>query len=36
MVPGMQHCQGGPGATVFDMTERLDEWVEKGIAPGAL
>ena len=19
MVPGMQHCQGGPGATAFDM-----------------
>ena len=24
MVPGMQHCQGGPGATSFDMIGPLD------------
>ena len=33
MVPGMQHCSGGPGATVFDMVEPLERWVEKGVAP---
>jgi feruloyl esterase len=33
MVPGMWHCQGGPGATAFDMLEPLDKWADKGIAP---
>jgi len=33
MVPGMQHCQGGPGATTFSMVEPLEQWVEHGIAP---
>ena len=33
MVPGMQHCGGGPGATTFDMVEPLEQWVEKGVAP---
>jgi feruloyl esterase len=33
MVPGMWHCQGGPGATNFDMVEPLDKWADKGIAP---
>ena len=33
MVPGMQHCTGGPGPSAFDMIEPLDRWVEKGIAP---
>jgi feruloyl esterase len=33
MVPGMWHCNGGPGATTFDMLEPLDAWVEKGVAP---
>jgi feruloyl esterase len=33
MVPGMQHCGGGPGATTFDMMEPLEQWVEKGVAP---
>ncbi|MES1258378.1 MAG: tannase/feruloyl esterase family alpha/beta hydrolase, partial [Acidobacteriota bacterium] len=33
MVPGMQHCSGGPGATVFDMIEPLENWVEKGAVP---
>ena len=48
LVPGMQHCGGGPGATSFDArgggpTEAsgnirlaLEQWVEKGTAPGAL
>jgi feruloyl esterase len=33
MVPGMQHCFGGPGATAFDMIEPLDQWADKGVAP---
>jgi feruloyl esterase len=33
MVPGMNHCGGGPGANVFDMLTPLVEWVEEDIAP---
>jgi feruloyl esterase len=33
MVPGMWHCQGGPGAANFDMIESLDKWADKGVAP---
>lgn len=49
MVPGMQHCAGGPGATSFgavgflnysDPTHSayaaLEQWVEKGVAPGTI
>ncbi|MEJ1969162.1 MAG: tannase/feruloyl esterase family alpha/beta hydrolase [Rhizomicrobium sp.] len=33
MVPGMGHCQGGPGTTNFDMLTQLENWVEHGRAP---
>ncbi len=33
MVPGMWHCQGGPGATNFDMIAPLDQWADRGVAP---
>ena len=33
MVPGMQHCNGGPGATNFEMLDALDAWATKGVAP---
>lgn len=33
MVPGMGHCQGGPGAGKFDMLPALESWVEHGHAP---
>ncbi len=45
MVPGMQHCGGGPGPSAFgqatvaqgdpehDMAAALERWVEKGVAP---
>ncbi len=45
MVPGMQHCGGGPGPNEFgagivagadaghSMTVALERWVEKGVAP---
>jgi feruloyl esterase len=33
LVPGMQHCGGGPGPTQFDTISALEQWVEKGVAP---
>ncbi|HEV2469354.1 MAG TPA: tannase/feruloyl esterase family alpha/beta hydrolase [Candidatus Sulfotelmatobacter sp.] len=47
MVPGMQHCGGGPGATsfaevgIFDdpghsADVSLERWVEKGTTPGTI
>jgi feruloyl esterase len=33
MVPGMAHCQGGPGANKFDMLHVLEEWVEHDHPP---
>jgi hypothetical protein len=36
LVPGMQHCGGGPGATDVDWLTALERWVEKGEAPDAL
>lgn len=33
MVPGMQHCSGGPGATTFDGVTALERWVEGGEKP---
>jgi feruloyl esterase len=34
LVPGMHHCSGGPGPNRFDMLPVLEQWVEKGVAPG--
>ena len=49
LVPGMQHCEGGPGADSFgavgflnfddpqhSVYARLEQWVEKGTAPGTI
>jgi feruloyl esterase len=48
MVPGMQHCSGGPGATSFGQTavadgdpdrnigKALEQWVERGVAPSRI
>ena len=33
MVPGMGHCQGGPGTDVFDKVGAVDQWVESGTRP---
>ena len=33
MVPGMQHCGGGPGPDTFDMISALDAWVTANKAP---
>ena len=36
LVPGMHHCSGGPGPNEFDMLTALENWSEKGIAPGPI
>lgn len=36
MVPGMGHCQGGPGTDVFDKVAAVDRWVETGIKPQSI
>jgi feruloyl esterase len=36
MVPGMGHCQGGPGTDVFDKVAVLDQWVESGTKPQSI
>jgi feruloyl esterase len=33
MVPGMQHCSGGPGPNVFNAGTPLVSWVLTGVAP---
>lgn len=33
MVPGMGHCMGGAGPSVFDALTALDQWVEGGAPP---
>jgi feruloyl esterase len=33
MVPGMQHCTGGPGPDHFDALAALEQWVEHAKAP---
>jgi feruloyl esterase len=33
MVPGMGHCQGGPGTDQFDKMAAITNWVERGKAP---
>ncbi len=36
MVPGMQHCIGGPGPNVFDTLTPLENWVEQNAAPSSI
>jgi feruloyl esterase len=33
MVPGMNHCRGGPGPNVFDKVVAMEEWLKTGTAP---
>jgi feruloyl esterase len=33
LVPGMEHCRGGPGPDSFDALPDLVRWVEDGVAP---
>ena len=36
MIPGMNHCQGGPGTDSFDKVKVLEQWVEQGKKPGQI
>jgi feruloyl esterase len=36
MVPGMGHCGGGDGPSVFDMVAALEQWREQGRAPAEI
>ena len=36
MIPGMGHCQGGPGTDKFDGLAAIQAWVEQGHAPSLL
>ena len=36
VLPGVEHCAGGPGADTVDYLSYLDDWVEKGDAPNRL
>ena len=33
MIPGMEHCMGGPGTSEFDHMQVIVKWVEDGVAP---
>ena len=33
MVPGMNHCAGGPGTDLFDRVSAVEEWIKTGSAP---
>jgi feruloyl esterase len=33
MIPGMNHCAGGPGADTFDKVKVIEDWVEQGKKP---
>ena len=33
MVPGVDHCRGGPGTDQFDLISAVVAWVEEGRAP---
>ena len=36
LVPGMNHCSGGPATDQFDMLTPLVNWVEKGVVPDSV
>jgi feruloyl esterase len=36
MVPGMQHCSGGPSTSTFDAFSAVVDWVEKGTKPSSI
>lgn len=36
MVPGMFHCNGGPGCNTADWLGTVMDWVEKGSAPAQI
>lgn len=36
MMPGVNHCQGGPGPDTFDKMGAMEEWLRTGAAPGRI
>ncbi|MEN9560412.1 MAG: hypothetical protein RLZZ502_1623, partial [Pseudomonadota bacterium] len=36
LMPGVNHCRGGEGLDKFELFQPLVDWVEKGVAPGAV
>lgn len=36
LVPGMNHCSGGPATDSFDSIQAMVDWVEKGQAPDTI
>ena len=36
LVPGMNHCAGGPATDQFDALTALEKWVEQGQAPQSI
>jgi hypothetical protein len=36
MIPGMGHCAGGDGPSVFDTLATIDKWVDTGRAPASI
>jgi feruloyl esterase len=36
LIPGMNHCAGGPATDQFDALNSMQEWVERGSAPGRI
>ena len=36
LVPGMNHCSGGPATDTFDSLRAMVDWVEKGTAPAVI
>jgi feruloyl esterase len=36
LVPGMNHCSGGPATDTFDSVQAMVDWVEKGVAPDTI
>jgi|SRR5262245_3516816 len=36
MVPGMNHCSGGPGTDNFDKMKVIEDWVEQGQKPAQI
>jgi feruloyl esterase len=36
MVPGMGHCEGGPGTDRFDEVDTMARWLDSGVAPSSI
>jgi feruloyl esterase len=36
LVPGLYHCEGGPGPNVLETQAALESWVEQGAAPATI